>query len=473
MIGILKTFSNNNSMRYNIFIIMFLVSLCWCCIKQEDKTPDNSQIIVSASRDASTKTSFMLSDRVLKVAWKEGDQIGISVNGGEFMTFTQCGEISEDGHRTTFSASGINIPDGGPVIAVYPYSSTSSLTLTSQSGKIEDLGEVDVLWAESEVIDGTIQDLYFSPLTSTILLPKGTQITESDYSGNLSIEFEGNKVGSQIVFYGDNSYDISNGSVTGLCSVSSGVLEDDCVLSFIPMKGFSDAFFINTSNGDRYGFTRESVSPGKVYRIASLNKFIVFEDSKTKAYCVKKWDSDGDGEVSYSEVAGVKNLGSVTGGITSFNELKFFTSLESIEYISQSNGTTIYGSFRMQESLKELCFPPSLKFIGRGTFIYCKALEEISLPPSIEEISNDLFSSDNRQNSLKRIYVYAETPPQVVSITVSFGAGSDTGYTYNKKASTLSNNTKVEAVYVPAGSVDLYKNSSAWSVFSDRIVAME
>lgn len=61
---------------------------------------------------------------------------------------------------------------------------------------------------------------------------------------------------------------------------------------------------------------------------------ISFEDTVVKYICITNWDNDGDGELSESEAAAVKDLDDLFSGdqeITSFNELKYFTGLTSID----------------------------------------------------------------------------------------------------------------------------------------------
>ena len=60
---------------------------------------------------------------------------------------------------------------------------------------------------------------------------------------------------------------------------------------------------------------------------------ITFVDARVKARCVKNWDTNGDGELSYEEAAAVTDLGtafSYSTGIISFGELQYFTGLKSI-----------------------------------------------------------------------------------------------------------------------------------------------
>ena len=64
------------------------------------------------------------------------------------------------------------------------------------------------------------------------------------------------------------------------------------------------------------GITKESA-------IAQDSRAIIsFADATVKSLCVANWDTNGDGEISYTEAAAVKNIGIVFRykAITSFNE---------------------------------------------------------------------------------------------------------------------------------------------------------
>jgi hypothetical protein len=118
---------------------------------------------------------------------------------------------------------------------------------------------------------------------------------------------------------------------------------------------------------------------------AEINwNFIYFADANVKALCVENWDTDGDGELSKDEAAAVTDLGEVFKGnttITSFDELQYFTGLESIcneAFNGCSNLTSVvlpeglkninHKSF-CSTGLKSIKFPASLEWAGTYAFI--------------------------------------------------------------------------------------------------------
>ena len=119
---------------------------------------------------------------------------------------------------------------------------------------------------------------------------------------------------------------------------------------------------------------------------------ITFADNIVKAICVANWDYNGDGELNEGEAAAVNDLGQVFKGnteIISFNELRFFTGLNSIgDY--QFSGCS---------NLKEIMFPPNISSIGKGAF-GSTGFERIDIPEGISSIGKEAFA---RCNNLIRV----------------------------------------------------------------------
>ena len=109
---------------------------------------------------------------------------------------------------------------------------------------------------------------------------------------------------------------------------------------------------------------------------------ITFADANVKALCVANWDTNGDGELSYTEAAAVTSLWIVFYNnftISSFNELQYFTGLKTIDE-DAFNGC--YG-------LTSISIPSSVTYIGFAAFYGCRGLTSINIyaetPPSLDE----------------------------------------------------------------------------------------
>lgn len=189
--------------------------------------------------------------------------------------------------------------------------------------------------------------------------------------------------------------------------------------------------------GKTYTVRVRPICEGEVFAWSNTVTFntnnIVFEDQNVKALCVASstgWDTNGDGELSYTEAAVVTNLGTVFQGktnITSFNELQYFTGLTSIvdhafggcgdltsvvipvgvtsigtsafsycpnlTTVIVPEGLTTIGSyaFMYDTHLTDFVFPESLRIIGAQTFDHCSSLTYLFIPASVISIPSHAF----------------------------------------------------------------------------------
>lgn len=105
---------------------------------------------------------------------------------------------------------------------------------------------------------------------------------------------------------------------------------------------------------------------------------IQFEDPIAKYACVEKFDTNGDGEVSYAEAAAVTSLeGLFTEfiSVTSFDEIQYFTGV-----------TSISGVFTGCSKLTHVTIPDWISSIGSNTFQNCSALESVVLPATLSSL---------------------------------------------------------------------------------------
>ena len=196
----------------------------------------------------------------------------------------------------------------------------------------------------------------------------------------------------------------------------------------------------------------------------ALDHVITFADPAVKALCVASstgWDTNGDGELSYTEAAAVTSLYGVfsSEAITSFNELQYFTGLEYLDddafygcyqlssVIIPSSVTDIGGSaFSDCSSLTSVTIPSSVTDIGGSAFSDCSSLTSVTIPSSVTSIGSNAFSG----SGLTEMTVEATTPP------------------------TLGNNAFQNVptnlpVYVPCYTKAAYQAASGWSAFTNII----
>ena len=130
---------------------------------------------------------------------------------------------------------------------------------------------------------------------------------------------------------------------------------------------------------------------------------ITFADDAVKALCVNSsWDTDGDGELSTDEAAAVQDINQIfreNQGITSFDELKYFTGLTfigssafsgctNLESVGIPEGVTGIGQWAFSNTkITSIKLPGSLKTLSVNAFSECNDLKSIVLPEGFESMS--------------------------------------------------------------------------------------
>ncbi|MBO7285806.1 MAG: leucine-rich repeat protein, partial [Alistipes sp.] len=118
---------------------------------------------------------------------------------------------------------------------------------------------------------------------------------------------------------------------------------------------------------------------------------IQFADRYVKKVCVEKFDTNGDGELSYNEAVQVKFiicnypesfLGDYAIAVKSFDELQYFVNLKSI------GRYTFYGC----SSLTSITIPDGVTSIEESAFYRCSSLTSITIPDNVTSIGNNAFN---------------------------------------------------------------------------------
>ena len=167
-----------------------------------------------------------------------------------------------------------------------------------------------------------------------------------------------------------------------------------------------------------------------ISKTGQSSNFITFEDINVKLVCLKNWDTNGDGELSYEEAAAVTSIGTFfkeNTDIISFKELEYFTSLTAIDdnafyhcdnlvsIVIPKNVKTIgksafypnitgIGPGRPESishsSLASIILPDGLISIGANAFFSCANLSNITIPQSVLTIEDFAFHSCKKLTSV-------------------------------------------------------------------------
>ena len=191
---------------------------------------------------------------------------------------------------------------------------------------------------------------------------------------------------------------------------------------------------------------------------------IVFADEKVKTRLVARFDTNGDGELSYGEAAAVTSIdGAITiKTVTSFDEFQYFTGVTSISD----------ECFKDWAKLTSIVLPPNLISIGKGSFGGCSSLVSINIPAEVTYIGSEAFSGCSSLASInipdgiqlieqKTFYdcsslVTISLPNSVVSIggTAFYGCTSLTNISISESvtsigASAFRDCTSLASVFIP------------------------
>ena len=125
------------------------------------------------------------------------------------------------------------------------------------------------------------------------------------------------------------------------------------------------------------------------------------------------------------------------------------TSLSSIE-IPNSVTSIGFEVFNNCTSLTSCTIGSGVTSIGMSTFRYCTSLTSINIPDSVIDIGSHAFYYCS---SLSSITVNSTTPPKLTNTSAL-------------------ENTNNCPIYVPSGSVNVYKSATNWSEYASRIQAI-
>ena len=149
--------------------------------------------------------------------------------------------------------------------------------------------------------------------------------------------------------------------------------------------------------------TVTDIDKGLYFKDVPSTGNISFADAKLKAALVTAYDTNGDGELSYTEADAVTSISASVFGsdksYTSFDEFQYFTSVRSIPAqcfkdwvwmtsikLPESVNTIEREAFRGCTRLKNVTFGNLLEWINYAAFRDCVALQDLVIPDSVKNI---------------------------------------------------------------------------------------
>lgn len=390
------------------FTLLCIIAFLPSCIKEE-LYHDNvilHKTITAVIEDFGNETKTALTEDN-GLIWSEGDEIKIYDGSDSWETYRL--KDSDAGSSTgTFEKT--DAQEGSSDfyyrLVVYPADAASSVHMESANTAYSITFDIPdkQTYIENSFANGSF------PMVAIWNANPQYQISFKNLFGAIKLQLCGNKIVKSITISGHNNEPLAGTARVGKSAYSatpaiqeisstSTSITLDCgekgvqlhatePTNFIiacPPTEFTKGFkvVIVDSEGNEYiketfknnAITRSSILKMPVYDIegpkGKSEEFIVFEDAVIKELCVKAFDINEDGELSYGEAALVTDLSQMTltkKTFKTFDELKYFTSL-----------TRIPDNYFKSIAIKSISFPESLTEIGKYAFYQCTSLTDIEV----------------------------------------------------------------------------------------------
>ena len=529
-------------MKNRFLLLGLLAVLAASCIKEQAETVQmitDDQVFYATIEEPGNPVTRVFADSQLRVLWNADDRVSI------FNKSTYNRQYRFDGQDGDNSGSFKVVPSddfvtSNPldyVYSVYPY---------SENTKISNDGEITVYLP---AVQSYREDSFGLGANTMIAITQGDELMFKNLCGYFAIKLYGDNVSVSSITLKGNNNELLAGKATVIaqtnaaptlqmssaeatkeltltCStpVTLGSTAETAITFWfvIPPTTFTNGFTLTVTDNQNGEFVKTTsgsleIKRNTLKRSTTLlvvptpqDNLIQFEDEQTKRACLR-FDTNGDGEISYDEAAAVKSLDQTfygNRGLKFFDEFQYFTGITSIPNacfrdcimlqkitlppnliqigVSAFRGdynlvsvtipegvTTISESaFQSCSKLPTVVLPESILTLESSVFMDCHALVTIDIPQSVSGIGDSAFL---RCEKLSTIVI-----PAGVTYIDDYAFGSCTGLESifveannpPRGSSTMFYETNNCPIYVPASSVDAYQSTPYWSGYASRIQAI-
>lgn len=443
-----------------IFInILSLASLYLAVSCNEEEQHDQTvSTILATIEQSSTRTALdgPDADGVYKTIWSSDDAIAVFSGSNAASEF----KLTSGANTNTAEFEGNAASDN--MVAIYPYSIVKGRTGSTISVTLPEVQEYvsgnipQGAYPMAAVSDGAV--LPFYNLCSVLWLRMFGELTVK------SITFTPNDAtvktsGNATVNAGDKMLTMSgDAKSTVRLNCANGVKLTRTSTDFlmvVPAQKYTGGFTITISTDQGavvkavksdVTLSRSVLYPIKAFecKIEQSKDNIVFEDANFKAYMIKNFDTDGDGEISYEEALAITMIDVDTDNIESLAGIEHMANLTELN----CEGPFVMSGYEPEEGrgkLKTLDVSKNTKL----TKLYCGFNQFSSLDLTSNVLLERLRCAGNDLNNL--------------DVSKNTELTRLTAYNNHLSSIDVSNNTKLEVIDLSNNqikSIDISKNES-------------
>lgn len=443
-----------------IFInILSLASLYLAVSCNEEEQHDQTvSTILATIEQSSTRTALdgPDADGVYKTIWSSDDAIAVFSGSNAASEF----KLTSGANTNTAEFEGNAASDN--MVAIYPYSIVKGRTRSTISVTLPEVQEYvsgnipQGAYPIAAVSDGAV--LPFYNLCSVLRLRMFGELTVK------SITFSPNDAtvktsGNATVNAGDKMLTMSgDAKSTVKLNCANGVKLTRTSTDFlmvVPAQKYTGGFTITISTDQGavvkavksdVTLSRSVLYPIKAFecKIEQSKDNIVFEDANFKAYMIKNFDTDGDGEISYEEALAITMIDVDTDNIESLAGIEHMANLTELN----CEGPFVMSGYEPEEGrgkLKTLDVSKNTKL----TKLYCGFNQFSSLDLTSNVLLERLRCAGNDLNNL--------------DVSKNTELTRLTAYNNHLSSIDVSNNTKLEVIDLSNNqikSIDISKNES-------------
>lgn len=425
---------------------------------EEEQHGQTVRTIMATIEQSSTRTALdgPDADGVYKTIWSSDDAIAVFSGNNAASEFKLTSGASTNTAEFEGNAASDNM------VAIYPYSIVKGRTGSTISVTLPEVQEYvsgnipQGSYPMAAVSDGAI--LPFYNLCSVLrlrmfgeLTVKSITFTPNDASTKASGNATVNAADKMLTMSSDAEATVKLNCANGVKLTRTST----DFLMVVPAQKYTGGFTItiNTDQGavvkavkSDVTLSRSVLYPIKTFecKIDHSKDNIVFEDANFKAYMIKNFDTDGDGEISYEEALAITMIDVDTDNIESLAGIEHMANLTELN----CEGPFVMSGYEPEEGrgkLKTLDVSKNTKL----TKLYCGFNQFSSLDLTSNVLLERLRCAGNDLNNL--------------DVSKNTELTRLTAYNNHLSSIDVSNNTKLEVIDLSNNqikSIDISKNES-------------